>query len=1157
MEEQMQIANQPLDHLNTTERDSSSNDLKNKSEEDLKQLIIQLRAQLQHIGQRNECVKQPQGLVFALAEKETVPDPDPALLANVEAALSRGALKDSATQTVLVQGNAVKLKHEGKTLTSEDKARRPRLSQEWERHQQRACAKGEPREPPLHTSRTFKSDSGYLFKKSRLPVLLKSSRSLGSLPGTSRADMHLQHRIFTLDEDLKGRPPQPLEAQDELQLTSSECEASEHDAKLVGVESLIKMDSSEADLTLVSDETKDEMSKDQITSQGTTSSTHEPSLTSLKGHSPELGMLEKRVVDSGTAYSGSRSLLSVKPSGTRTDVLDDSETVDDVEELRRRVKELKSELVTYRQMATHARATKPCDIFRMVRSDGELPADSDFFPMLDASQRGAQTIAGAPRHVEIPVPGEDLTLCAVEKPDRATVEKLKAMLLENEAELEKEQIANMHLLDEVYRLQSKLTGASPSGLDWPKDWLPDQIGLDLTHRGHHKSDSLLPLPASKHSGRRQKFQESHSVCVSYRQHLTSVGRAFEELLRESEVDYFVAEGFREQLSQSIQLFERLAKQCLYGEPSGSETTPLRSLTPSLADFEVLEKLSSLESARPKQEGTQEGERVEPAVVSTQFPPALLMEHLQEIRMLRHQLEESINTNNRLRKQLESQAADTAQDPGSADICIRDSEQHLPLTSEIHFLRKQNQVLNDMLAKGSQDKQKENEKLRHSLSKRQLAAESLRKDHERVREENEKLQSQVEKQEAENERLTLEVYNVRNELNRLRVELDAKQHQVAENDKLLHSLRLELKVFEKLDKALQSQKAHNRDGSEECWKDQARPLDLHELLTEIQSLRTQLERSIEANQALHGKLEEQLLRGKRDGVGSGSTLSIGYLFKQESQHYTAINEFKFPSADSSILDLQQKYGCWLLPQQAEPALDEADGSSRHSSSTGKSQDLPAVPGHCVWADKNGRHVLGLIEDYNSLWRQVSEGRRLLAELERPLKEAEGEEPGAQVLHQASLSRLSTTAGLIRRNLEEAARLLKLLWRVSLPMKVVHSAAYSLQDEGLKGELHKLRKKLAEQEKKLHSTARRLHSTTQLKENMERIIIDQRECGTPLFSPPLPRGVLSPQQGGSGGPTQCGESQFCSPWCRCWLEASASETDRREPCACWEPSTSSLV
>ncbi|XP_066466807.1 CDK5 regulatory subunit-associated protein 2 isoform X2 [Tiliqua scincoides] len=1059
-EEQMNIANKPLDHLNTAVRDSSSDDLKHKSEEDLKGLIIQLRDQLRHLVQGNESITQPGGLESALAEQEAALDPDPALPANVDAELSRVAVKDTATQTVLVQGSALKLKHEGKIPTSEDKGGRSRLNQEWERHQQRACVKNEPREAPPHTSRINKSDSGYPFKKSRLPVLLKPSRSLGSLPGAGRADMHLQQRIFTLDEDLKGKPAQPQVPTDELQQNGSEYETSEHDAKLAGVESLIKMDDSEVDLTLVSDETKDETSKEQITSQETTSSKQEPSLTALKGPNQELCLLENQDGDSVTTYSGSKSLLSLKLSVTSVDVFDDGETVDDVEGLRRRVKELKSELAKYRLLASHAQATKP-----LPPSDKELPADSAFFPMLDARQLESQAFAEDRQREEYPVQVEDPMPCAPEKPDGATVEKLKEMLLENEAELEKEQIANMHLLDEVYRLQSKLTGASPSG-----------------------SDSLLPSPADKHSCQRQKFRESHSVCARYRHHLTGVVRAFEELLRDSEVDYFVAEGFREQLSQSVQLFEKLAKQCLYGEPPGAETTPLRSLTPSLADFEEMEKLSNMEPAGPKKEDMAEDEREQPAIMPAQFPPELLMEHLQEIRMLRHQLEESIKTNDRLRKRLENQAADPAKDPGAADICIRDSEQRLPLTPEIHFLRKQNQLLNDMLAKGSQDKQKENEKLRESLSKRQLAAESLRKDHERIKEQNEKLQSQVERQEEENERLTLEVYNVRNELNRLQVELDTKQHQVVENDKLLHSLRLELKVFEKLDKAIRSQKERSRDGSEECWKDQTRPLDLHELLTEIQSLRAQLERSIEANQALHGKLEEQLLRGKREGTGS--TLSIGYLFKQESQHYAALNEFRFPSADRSVLELQQKYGCWVLPpRQAEPALDEADGSSQRSSSTSKFPDPPAVPGHCVWADKNGRHVLGSVEDYNALRKQIAEGRRLLSDVERRLKELQSEELEAKFPHQVSLSRLSSTTGMIRHNLEEAVRLLKLLWRVSLPMKVVHSAAYSLQDEGLKGELHKLRRKLAEQEKKLHSTAKRLHSTTQLKENMERLIIDQ--------------------------------------------------------------------
>lgn len=45
--------------------------------------------------------------------------------------------------------------------------------------------------------------------------------------------------------------------------------------------------------------------------------------------------------------------------------------------------------------------------------------------------------------------------------------------------------------------------------------------------------------------------------------------------------------------------------------------------------------------------------------------------------------------------------------------------------------------------------------------------------------------------------------------------------------------------------------------------------------------------------------------------------------------------------------------------------------------------------------------------------------------------------------------------------------------------------------MKAEILRLRKKLSEQEKKLHSTVKRLHSTNQLKENMEKVIIDQRK------------------------------------------------------------------
>lgn len=79
-----------------------------------------------------------------------------------------------------------------------------------------------------------------------------------------------------------------------------------------------------------------------------------------------------------------------------------------------------------------------------------------------------------------------------------------------------------------------------------------------------------------------------------------------------------------------------------------------------------------------------------------------------------------------------------------------------------------------------------------------------------------------------------------------------------------------------------------DASEEFRKDQNNPLDLHELLTEIQSLRVQLERSIETNKSLHEKLEEQLSKEKREEAGSVSAVNINYLVKQESQHYAGMN-----------------------------------------------------------------------------------------------------------------------------------------------------------------------------------------------------------------------------------------------------------------------------
>ncbi|KYO23192.1 myomegalin [Alligator mississippiensis] len=974
----------------------------------------------------NKFLKQQEELKSTVDGKEKLyPDTAPQINKDIE--LLKVELKDTATQTMTIEGNVMRFKHEGKKEALEEK-KYSRLNAEKDHQQENVFKEDEQHERLSRASRTNKSDSVYPSKKSRLPVPLKSSRSLGNIPlasCTHKPDMHLQHRIMAVDEGLK----------------------------------------------------ESKMQNDQLQQQ--TTRDKELSLSkSLIENFQETPLEQKR------ASVRAESVINLDYKEVQVDALDGGFDTHD-----------KNENKTNNSQRERQETENHHNISNMNNQHSMKELNKEIDSMENEDIDSAMTYS-VHQQVDYEIHIENLNSRLSGTPEEQTADRLKQLLLENEAELEKEQIANMRLLDEVYHLQTKLRESSPSNYD-----------------------SLVQSQARELSFQRQQIKEIHSISVTYYQHLTSLIKAFEELLQASDVDYYVAEGFREQLNQSVQLFEKLEKKFLYGELIDMEVTklcelgqrdnektttmyqspkdesPVPSAFHSFSDFEMSEK-SSLGSPELKQD-LMEGQHGTLALLPNKFPPELLMEHLQEIRTLRQRLEDSIKTNERLRKQLERQVTDMELDQGSANIFIHGTEQHNSLTSEIHFLRKQNQVLNIMLAKGSRDKQKENEKLRESLSKKSAAIEHLHKDYGCVKKENERLQKQISKKEDENRHLTHEIYSNRNELNRLQTELNAKQHQLCENDKLLQSLRIELKVYEKLEEASRRRTDPGHDASEEFRKDQNNPLDLHELLTEIQSLRVQLERSIETNKTLHEKLEEQLSKEKREEVGSVSPVNINYLFKHESQHCTGMNEVgqTFPAADSNICELQ-KHGHYTS-MKADTQLackEDVDNSSQCSSisSTGTSCTPRLVPGHRMWADKTGRHILGLIEDYNALRKQISEGQKLLSEMEGPLIEITSMkhvEPGVKGPAQTSLNSFSANIHTVQQNLEEAARLLKLLWRVSLPMKVVHSTAHYSQDEGMKAEILRLRKKLSEQEKKLHSMVKRLHSTNQLKENMEKVIIDQ--------------------------------------------------------------------
>lgn len=73
-----------------------------------------------------------------------------------------------------------------------------------------------------------------------------------------------------------------------------------------------------------------------------------------------------------------------------------------------------------------------------------------------------------------------------------------------------------------------------------------------------KFDTLIQAQARELSHLRQRLREGRGVCSILTQHLGDTTKAFEELLRATDIDYYMGQSFREQLAQSTSLAQRVA-----------------------------------------------------------------------------------------------------------------------------------------------------------------------------------------------------------------------------------------------------------------------------------------------------------------------------------------------------------------------------------------------------------------------------------------------------------------------------------------------------------------------------------------------------------------------------------------------------------------------
>ncbi|XP_043309876.1 CDK5 regulatory subunit-associated protein 2 isoform X6 [Cervus canadensis] len=1003
-----------------------------KTEKMLRQVAVQLRREFGHFIQASSSpmpadeLQWPRGVQVAQG-----------------AEASTAEQKDASVQTSAVEGDTLRSGQEG-------------LREAWEEQPADAAFSagrppGEPCRVPGRQAtapavpRRTERDA----KKSRLPVLIKPSQSLGSVcrpPASQEVVAHLQAEVLKLQGELK-----------ELKIRNKQLHQ-----KLILVEAMTEGLPAPEEALL----------KD--------SEVYQPDDPAVLPPADENPSEDFPGPPSAATNLSANSQFSTKVSVAGTDPLENTHSSDDKENLERRLCDLESELEGYRsfilQLQKHSRFSEAV-ITVLCGTEGaqdglsKSKGSADEEEMTFSSLRQVRYV----KHMKILHP------LAPKMVDGGTLESLGQQLVGQEYELQKEQNLNMELFGGIHNLQNKIRDLSPS-----------------------RYDALVQAQARELSLQRQQIKDSRSICVVYRQHVNTMIQAFEELLQASDVDRCVAEGFREQLHQCAALLGRLERLFLKGNAAEVEMKTQRDTRERTEEDSVTYQHVLLESPSPSacralsdcglsekscssQDQKQDSEAEKASGLANNFSQDLLMEHIQEIRSLRKRLEESIKTNEKLRKQLERQGAEG--DQGSSNVLAYGPEIHNSLTSEVHFLRKQNQALNTMLSKGSRDKQKENEKLREALSRKAASLEHLQRELASVRAEKERLQREVDEKESQNQRLLQEVCHGRRALSRLQEETTLRQQLLLQSDRLLRALRAELKVCETLDREQRSPREARVEASREGWTGQDLLGHLHRLLAEVQALQALLEKGIRTSVALQSWVEERLVQDREEAREATPASALQTLSAPERP--LPLDEpdgDKCPVATDNSCDLFGPTPA-MPPRSASemPPLsgDDVDTLSCDSGTSVVSTSYVSslVPSHRPWASKSGRHALGPAEDYDALCEQIARGQTLLAEMDLQIREAPV--PMSQELvTKAPPSIVLTGVSAARLILDEATRLLARFWKVSPPTDGQGTLLCEQTGE-LKAEISKLHNKLFEQDKKLQNTLKLL----QLSKNQEKVIFDQ--------------------------------------------------------------------
>ncbi|XP_016419008.1 myomegalin-like isoform X2 [Sinocyclocheilus rhinocerous] len=736
------------------------------------------------------------------------------------------------------------------------------------------------------------------------------------------------------------------------------------------------------------------------------------------------------------------------------------------------------------------------------------------------------------------------------------------------------------LVSRVTLLETQIRSSAREGKSGPED------GKCATWPG--KYNTLIQAQARELSHLRQKMREGQGICHILTQHLSDTTKAFEELLRANDIDYYMGQSFREQLSQSSSLAHRvstkisgrdrseqqddktghellalrLSKELQHKDQiieslhtqlqqrsdtpcsihAPSETTDQSDCTSFVSNErgstnEDVDLCSDMDAAsefpqeepQPKDRGVFTGllpssqpliqtqswpahsnpmtftpltcpdpERRILTVPAQRRPPMRTFSaphSLSSYQLTVHSIDYTPVSHHALGNSggpsLQTDAlwdmenmiqpirgfdgssyyqSGNSQSVPPTNIFIQSHDAVSQLTNEVRALKEENMALQSRL-QASRDCSEEAEQLREAVLSGRVRLQQAELVAEQWKEELRRLQTHNCEQSQQIQQLRQDRQNSQEHNNRLQHEVTLLLQQLAESRQLLHSLQSELQLYDRVCGVRKSAAAGLVCGV------RCPAVELGELLVEVRALRAQLERSVQENSALRAQLQKQLdhcIDQRPSPIIPASPLR-DVLYRRQLLHD--------PSPSPPVRDVGPLYSPYS--EMEESAVNTNDSLEPHADLEGEAPDGS-------FANRNGRHAIGHVDDYSALQQQVMEGRvlvqRMEAALQSSLSSALLEISGGKALDYSTVKTLLSDTKTLCQILDEAVSLLKMFWRAALPSS--DGPAHLIQrEQSMREEIQLLRLRIAEQEEVLQGTIQSLRCSNRTKESMETFIVNQ--------------------------------------------------------------------